>query len=59
MHHHHAGMPQRGFVNETVVRVVAQVVQRDIEAGRIEGPVPSAKTSKSTRGFRCSARVSE
>ena len=39
MHHHHAGMAQRGFVNETVVRVVPQVIKRDIEAGRIEGPV--------------------
>ena len=40
MHHHHAWVPQRGFVNETVVRVISQVIQRDIEAGRIEGPVP-------------------
>ncbi len=39
VHHHHAGMPQRGFVNETVMRVVAQVIQRDVKAGWIERPV--------------------
>ena len=37
VHHHHAGMPQRGLVDETVVAVVADVVERDIEARRVEG----------------------
>ena len=36
VHHHHAGMPQRGLVDETVMAVVAHVVERDIEARRVE-----------------------
>ena len=30
-------MPQRRLVDETVVGVVADLVERDIEAGRVEG----------------------
>ena len=37
VHHHHAGMAQRGLVDETVMAVVADVVERDIEARRVEG----------------------
>ena len=31
VHHHHAGMPQRRFVNEIVIGIVPQVIQRYIE----------------------------
>ena len=37
VHHHHAGMAQRGLIHETVVAVVPHVVERDIEARRVEG----------------------
>ncbi len=36
VHHHHARMAQRGLIDEAVVAVVADVVERDIEARRIE-----------------------
>ena len=43
VHHHHAGMAQRGLVHETVMAVVAHVVQRDIEARRIESLAGAGK----------------
>ena len=31
MHHHHARIPQRGFIHEIVMGVVADVIKRDVE----------------------------
>ncbi len=36
VHHHHARMPQRGFIDEIVMRVVADLIERDIEVRRVE-----------------------
>ena len=59
VHHHHAGMPQRGLVDETVIRVVAQVIERDVEAGGIEGAAAAGEDFQIDRGFRCWTSVSE
>ena len=46
-------MPQRRLVDEIVIAVVADLVERDIEARRIEGLLRrSEKTSRSTSGCR-------
>jgi hypothetical protein len=43
VHHHHAGMPQRGLVNVAVIAVVADVVERDIELRGVERLVGSGE----------------
>ena len=58
VHHYHAGMAQRGLVDETVISVVADLVHRDIEAGSNFG-VALEKTSRSTRCRSSSTSASE
>ena len=36
MNHHDAGMLQRGFVTKVMVNVVADLIERDVEIGRLE-----------------------
>ena len=53
-------MAQRRLVDEIVIAVVADLIERDIEARRIEGLVRGPeKTSRSTSGRRRSIRASE